>query len=75
MYQQSIGKCPYLGNTPVSLFSYVHGDISAKYILGISQGWSLGTHLRGEGAIVQTAYAHTCKGTVARTARSLPQEL
>jgi hypothetical protein len=31
-----------LGNTLVSLFSYVHGDISPKYILGIPQGWSLG---------------------------------
>ena len=27
MCQQSTGKCPHLGNTPVSLFSYVHGDI------------------------------------------------
>jgi hypothetical protein len=27
VYQQSIGKCPYLGNTPVPLFSYVHGGI------------------------------------------------
>jgi hypothetical protein len=31
-----------LGNTLVSLFSYVHGDISAKYMLGVSQGCSLG---------------------------------
>jgi len=31
-----------LGNTFVSLFSYVHGDISAKYMLGVSQGCSLG---------------------------------
>jgi len=31
-----------LGNTLVSLFSYIHGDISPKYILGIPQGWSLG---------------------------------
>jgi hypothetical protein len=32
----------YLGNTLVSLFSYVHCDISPKYMLGIPQGWSLG---------------------------------
>jgi len=31
-----------LGNTLVSSLSYVHGDISTKYILGIPQGWSLG---------------------------------
>jgi hypothetical protein len=36
VYQQSIGKCPYLGNIPVLLFSYVHGDIGPKYTLGIS---------------------------------------
>jgi hypothetical protein len=36
VYQQSTGKCPYLGNTPVSLFSYVHGDIGPKYTLGVS---------------------------------------
>jgi hypothetical protein len=35
MYQQSIGKCPYLGNTPVPLFSYVQGAIGPKYALGI----------------------------------------
>jgi len=34
-----------LGNTLVSLFSYVHGDISTKYIIGIPQGWSLGRGL------------------------------
>jgi hypothetical protein len=45
LYQLSIGKCPYLGNTLLSLFSYVHGDISTKYILGIPQGWSLGRGL------------------------------
>jgi hypothetical protein len=32
----------YLGNTLVSLFGYVHGDICLMYILGIPQGWSLG---------------------------------
>jgi hypothetical protein len=36
LYQLSIGKYPYLGNTLVSLFGYVHGDIGPKYILGIS---------------------------------------
>ena len=46
MCQQSAGRCPYLGNTPVSLFSYVHGDICPKYTLGISQGCSLGSDLQ-----------------------------
>jgi hypothetical protein len=36
LYQLSIGKYPYLGNTLVSLFGYVHGDIGPKYTLGIS---------------------------------------
>jgi len=36
MYQQSTGRCPYLGNTPVSLFNYVGGDIGSKYTLDIS---------------------------------------
>jgi hypothetical protein len=45
VYQQSIGKCPYLGNTPVSLFTYVHGDIVTKNILYIPQGCSLGCGL------------------------------
>ena len=46
MCQQSAGRCPYLGNTPVSLFSDVHGDIGPKYTLGISQGCSLGSNLQ-----------------------------
>ena len=46
MCQQSAGRCPYLGNTPVSLFTYVDGDIGCKYILGISQGCSLGSDLQ-----------------------------
>jgi hypothetical protein len=46
MCQQSAGRCPYLGNTPVSLFSYVHSDICPKYTLGISQGCSLGSELQ-----------------------------
>jgi len=36
MYQQSTGKCPHMGNTPVSLFSDVHGDKGPKYTLGIT---------------------------------------
>ena len=46
MCQQSAGRCPYLGNTPVSLYSYVDGDIGCKYTLGISQGCSLGSDLQ-----------------------------
>ena len=46
MCQQSTGRCSYLGNTPVSLFTCVDGDIGCKYILGISQGCSLGSDLQ-----------------------------
>ena len=46
VYQQSTGKCPYLGNTPVSLFSYVHSDICPKHTLSIPQGCSLGFDLQ-----------------------------
>ena len=47
MCQQSAGRCPYLGNTPVSLYSYVDGDISCKYILIIRFGRYLDEILRG----------------------------
>jgi hypothetical protein len=46
MCQQSAGRCPYLGNTPLSLYSYVDGDICPKHTLGIPQGCSLGFDLQ-----------------------------
>ena len=46
MCQQSTGRCSYLGNTPLSLYSYVDDNIGCKYILGISQGCSLGSDLQ-----------------------------
>ena len=46
VYQQSTDKCPYLGNIPVSLFSYVHGDIDPKYTLGILKDALLEFHLQ-----------------------------
>ena len=46
MCQQSAGRCPYLGNTPVSLFSDVQGDIGPKYTLGILKDALLEFHLQ-----------------------------
>jgi hypothetical protein len=34
-----------LGNTPVSLYTYVYGDVVTKYSLGIPQGYPLGRNL------------------------------
>jgi len=84
LYQYSMGKYTYLGNTLVSIFSYVHGDISPKYILGTPQGWSLGrgpvfflqTWMGGtipSPAVQFTTYVAQTADTL-QTARLLPQE-